>query len=470
MQSSSLLEMLSILCDVFSKEPPVVFRPTIDPASRRPDIHLPATPPVPPRPDSHTSATLTPKSPPKVFSDEVPPPRPPRPDLHPIMNPSQHPAQGPIVAADDPPLPPPRPDLSSSSPSPAAPPRPPFSDYTAPPPAPPPKPFRSPMTTASYEPVQLGIPKSLAETTHPPPTVAPNSLRSDLPYPIPGQAGSSQFHVPSIPTVAPVLQHHETRPLSATSSTNKHTIQAPIYSPTPSKPAAHVSNLLDTVSDTDLPTTTPQLASPPPLPPNPHKDTLIHNISQALGRHLQASISQNTSGIAKLQSQAAAIHTASAKLSDEIVQLNELNSTIASNVDILRTEIARADHVISDTKLRSKSPIESRTQSPVSISVRSPPPSISTPPISGGNVQTCPSLPHVDDLLVPPTVVSKQLYDLVADERAIQRAIYALQSALVKGRIDIDVWSRTTRGLAREAFLKRALVVKAAAGAGLEFE
>lgn len=67
-----------------------------------------------------------------------------------------------------------------------------------------------------------------------------------------------------------------------------------------------------------------------------------------------------------------------------------------------------------------------------------------------------------------PTVVGKQLYDLVAEERGIQQAIYALQAALVKGVIGADTWSRHTRSLAREAFIKRALIRKIAQGMGLD--
>ena len=38
--------------------------------------------------------------------------------------------------------------------------------------------------------------------------------------------------------------------------------------------------------------------------------------------------------------------------------------------------------------------------------------------------------PPIDDVLVAPTVVGKQLYDLVAEEQGIQQALYALQAAL----------------------------------------
>lgn len=476
--------MLFILCDVFSKEPPIVSRPIIDPASLRPETQSPATPPVPPRPESHSSMTIEFKPSP-VVNEDVPPPRPPRPDLHPTttISPAPQPAQTNITDTDAPPVPPPRPDLPSSSPSPVAPSRPSYQEHgPSPPPLPPPlppKPVQRPLPITPQKPPRLEAPELLAKNTrtpHPPypPAAVPstNPSRSDLPYPFYDQPNlpQPQFHVTASSIAAPI-QHHESHPNTTTPLTARRTVEPPLHAPTPSKPTTQASDLLDLLPGADMPATVAGVTSPPPPPPNPHKDALLHNISRALGRHLESSVSQNTSGVAKLQSQASAMHMASTKLADEMTRLNEMNSVVASNIDILRTEIERADQVISDTKLKSKSSAPSRTHSPVSLSVRSPPPSfLSISHTSGGDPQTGPFLPSIDDLLVPPTVVSKQLYDLVAEERAIQRAIYALQSALVKGRVNIDVWSRITRGLAREAFLKRALVVKAATGAGLEFE
>lgn len=64
--------------------------------------------------------------------------------------------------------------------------------------------------------------------------------------------------------------------------------------------------------------------------------------------------------------------------------------------------------------------------------------------------------------------MGKQLYDLVAEEAGIQQAVYALQAALVRGVVGVEAWSRHTRGLAREGFLKKALVRKIGRGMGLE--
>jgi ESCRT-I complex subunit TSG101 len=135
-------------------------------------------------------------------------------------------------------------------------------------------------------------------------------------------------------------------------------------------------------------------------------------------------------------------------LQSEIASLNNLHTTLQSNVSILQHSLHQADGVIADAKRR--------------ITSDSSAPGRSTKPAAG--------LPAIDEVLVAPTVVGKQIYDLVAEERGIQRAIYALQSALVKGRVGVDTWARHTRSLAREAFLKKALVRKAGQGMGLNVE
>lgn len=133
--------------------------------------------------------------------------------------------------------------------------------------------------------------------------------------------------------------------------------------------------------------------------------------------------------------------------------MDNLKSTLQSNTAILQESLRRADTVIADAQVRISSPI------PLTAGAESS--AAATDGRRGG-------LPPIDEVLVAPTVVGKQLYDLVAEERGIEQAIYALQSALVKGVIGVDTWSRHTRGLAREAFLKRALIRKIGKGMGLE--
>ena len=76
-------------------------------------------------------------------------------------------------------------------------------------------------------------------------------------------------------------------------------------------------------------------------------------------------------------------------------------------------------------------------------------------------------MPAVDEVLVAPTVVGEQLYGLVADERALAETRAVLGRALDRGRMGTEGWARGVRGLAREEFLKKALVRKCADGMGL---
>jgi len=78
--------------------------------------------------------------------------------------------------------------------------------------------------------------------------------------------------------------------------------------------------------------------------------------------------------------------------------------------------------------------------------------------------------PGVDEILVAPTVVGNQLYDLVSEERSLGDALFMLGRAVERGRISPAVFIKTTRGLAREWYLKKALVKKIGRGMGLAIE
>ncbi|KKZ64505.1 hypothetical protein EMCG_01384 [[Emmonsia] crescens] len=250
--------------------------------------------------------------------------------------------------------------------------------------------------------------------------------------------------------------------------------QAPPYGPPPFLHQTHQPQQLGTTEknnetrdplnslfELELPSlSTPQVA--PPIPPNPEKDALLRALSKTLTQTLQSAISQTNSGLQPLRSQSQALQAAIAALQSEISALNSFHSTLQSNTSILQQSLQRADSVIADAKLRISTTTPSHTSSTE--------PSSSSKAAAVTERQEATGLPAIDDVLVAPTVVGKQLYDLVADERGIQRAIYALQAGLVKGRVSVETWARLTRGLAREAFLKRALVRKAGKGMGLVVE
>ncbi|KAI8998711.1 UEV-domain-containing protein [Trametes punicea] len=72
--------------------------------------------------------------------------------------------------------------------------------------------------------------------------------------------------------------------------------------------------------------------------------------------------------------------------------------------------------------------------------------------------------PEVDELVCSTTIVYNQLVNLVAEDNAIEDTTYHLHRALNAGRIDLERFLRTTRMLAEEQFMKRALIEKILAG------
>ena len=85
-------------------------------------------------------------------------------------------------------------------------------------------------------------------------------------------------------------------------------------------------------------------------------------------------------------------------------QLNDLESLLSSNENILHQAMRDADKVLEDAKRR--------------------------------------TVPNVDEVLVAPTVVAGQLYQSVAEERAIEDSRGVLGKALDKGRIGAGVWAK----------------------------
>ena len=169
--------------------------------------------------------------------------------------------------------------------------------------------------------------------------------------------------------------------------------------------------------------------APPPIPPNPEKDALLGQLAQTLAGIRIRSRQQNESSMAGLQAQRSAMLSALSAVQSEMGQLTQLSNLLTSNASILHDALRKADSVIEGSR---------------------------THPV-----------PDIDDLLVAPTVVSNQLYALVAEERAIGDAIFMLGRAVERGRIPPAVFVKMTRSLAREWYLKKALVRKIGQGMGL---
>ncbi|RAL09085.1 putative endosomal sorting complex protein TSG101 [Aspergillus homomorphus CBS 101889] len=460
-ERSSLVDFLLILREVFAKEPPVRYKQQ-PPVQQRPpqSAQVQAPPPLPPLPPELDSsprrpaATQSPSVAPMQLHAHAPPPPPPKPGQAPGPE-SQSQRSSPAGRYDSPPplppLPPKEQDLRRLS----------FQQQpgTNGPVA---RPSQYPPVHSSIAPQPTGNPYQHPQHAPPPATGYPSGhayaqSMNNAPTGPPQDYG----RVPHQPVPAQVpprqtpLAHaaYSQRPLQQGHA--QPSPQPQYQQPIPvqqQRPKSETPDLLTSPFELELPSFTPT-GPAPPIPPNPEKDALLQAVSKTLSETLQTNIGQSESAAHSLLSQSHSLHAAIATLQGEISSLNALNATLQSNTSILQQTLHRADGVIVDAQTR----ISSLSGAPSSSTADA------TAAASGG-------LPPIDEVLVAPTVVGKQLYDLVAEERGIQQAIYALQAALVKGVIGVETWSRHTRGLAREAFLKRALIRKIGKGMGLEVE
>ncbi|EEQ90870.1 ESCRT-I component [Blastomyces dermatitidis ER-3] len=477
---STIVDFLYILRDIFAKEPPVISKQHQNIRPIPP--HQKATPPaVPPLPRELAKAVSP--SPPPVQQSQAPPQLPPKPGQ--VVEPERHRDQSAQKYNQPPPLPPLPCDIRHQRSSSQQLNHDQMSNnngiYHAPQRS---SSLRQPISQAQMKPQTPPLPpkQGYQQAGYRPTPVGPVS-------PVPGQNMTAPPHIPQafsyqhqqqpLPPQGPYMQ-----PQTQTAAQGQplpRPIPAPSYGPSPMPHHAHppqppssaakkaeARDPLNSLFELELPPlSTPPAA--PPIPPNPEKDALLRTLSQTLTQTLQSTISQTTSRLQPLHTQSQALQAAITTLQSEISALNSFHSTLQSNTSILQQSLQRADGVIADAKSRLS------TNPPTDANVSSTEPSAASTAAATATAtvaerQEATGLPPIDDVLVAPTVVGKQLYDLIADERGIQRAIYALQDGLVKGRVSVETWARLTRGLAREAFLKRALARKAGLGMGLVIE
>ncbi|KAI5299900.1 hypothetical protein KEM55_001117 [Ascosphaera atra] len=414
-EASSTIELIGILRDVFSKEPPVVARPI----SHQSPIQPPPIPPIPPESSAQRGQQQAPQPPPQLPKSS---------------------SAGPALLKAQP------------------------RDLRDGPPQLPPVPADS---------RQQQFPSVLRSMSQ-----LPQMLPPPVQHGQPPQQLVKEPHLPPLTSQQPSFQQPAPiqRPVSTHLSTVSPGVPVPVPVCTVLKTAISPVDQFTDPFDTDpLSSRETVNIAPPPLPPNPQKSALLNTLSEALAQHLQANISEKASGLGLLSSQADAMRIADIALQDEVARATELRDVINGNVDILKEGLAKADEVIRNAKgyppTNAPPSVASAATAVSRPGLRTGSSSVSLPELATGSpVLGSRPLPSVDETLVPPTVVHKQLHDLVIQERAIQRALYALREALTKGRAGIDVWAKVTRSLAREAFLKKALAVKAAEGASLDLK
>ncbi|KAF1349414.1 UEV-domain-containing protein [Lizonia empirigonia] len=444
---STLFDFLAVLRGVFAKEPPVRSR------QPQPQQNAPAQqgpPPVPPPPAEYRRSmhgTPGPSASPGPSRDPpVPPPKPPKPHEQNRPTPPPHPDR----YAQPPPLPPHPPQQQHQQSQ--------RNSYGAPPnwQQGPPQPQGIPQRQGSYDvspatpvsshsrpqvqapgfqtaPYGLGSPVSPITPqgqrqpsgyAAPPPSQLPPTNGAPLPQHSAQHSAPQQYGQPQQQYRPPPQQYPQPH------QQQYQQFQQPPRQQAPPPKAAPV-NLLDDSLEVTLPSQQGNQALPvPPVPPNPQKDALLTALSQALVSQTRQIVASNQAAVAPLRAQQQALQIAYARLQAELGELQQLDAALASNEQILKGAMLEADRAMEDARRR--------------------------------------QAPDVDDVLVAPTVVGQQLYTLAAEERGIADALFVLARALDKGRITADVFVKQTRSLAREQFLKKALIKKIAKGMALD--
>ncbi|CAG8982850.1 hypothetical protein HYALB_00006660 [Hymenoscyphus albidus] len=411
---SNILDFLAILRDIFAKEPPVISRQQPK-APPRPQSTV-APPPVPPPP-----GVGRPRS--QIFNSEEPA-RPPPPPPKPNANPQQYSPRNSLRGDDGPPLPPLPPQASAESgrylpQSPNghshAPQRSSSLRYESGPPMPPQPP--RPQQTSGHSPVSPITPPHDPSGQQTYNQTYQQSQYIGNPQPGPPQPQSRP------PSYMQPLPYGPPQQQQQWQQFPQNTPPQPRQKPPPPP------DLIDAPLTLPIPTEASTNLPAPPVPPNPEKDMLLHNIGKALYSQRQHTRTQTTSSLPGLESQNKAMLQALTAMQSEMAALESMTALLNTNTSILHTALHDADAIIESSQHR--------------------------------------TAPNVDELLVAPTVVGNQLYELVSEERSIGDTLFVLGRAVERGRISPAVFAKMTRSLAREWYLKKALAKKIGRGMGL---
>jgi len=187
--------------------------------------------------------------------------------------------------------------------------------------------------------------------------------------------------------------------------------------------------LSDSINQTEELNLRPVHDAPPPIPANPEKEQLLQILRLEFSTQIEKRIAQSQSAIPPLLIQQQALTETIQRLQQEISQIQALNAIRENNENLLHQNIRDCATVIESSRTMQQ--------------------------------------PNIDDVLIAPTVVSQQLWDLCADEAAIRETLYCLQQGVSTGRISGNDFIKMTRTLSREMFLKMALARKVATSLGL---
>ncbi|KAK9490266.1 UEV domain-containing protein [Lipomyces doorenjongii] len=234
-----------------------------------------------------------------------------------------------------------------------------------------------------------------------------------------------QHPTPSVPQT-PHLQQPAVYPPQTPSHANGYSLPSLSYPAGQPLTSIPPRDIID-----ESPPTVPSLSnqSAPALPPHPEQKRLLNDIAAVLQK-------KATEAQPKLQQQADHLRNTldmlrrtEANLASEQSELTRVSEACSRNKAILKDKIRQAEDAI----------IEASQRGEVSV----------------------------DEIVCAEAVVFNQLYELAADDLAIEDTIYVLGKALDRERISLDDFLKHARTLAREQFMKRALVRKIALDTGL---
>ncbi|PKY38505.1 UEV-domain-containing protein [Rhizophagus irregularis] len=279
------------------------------------------------------------------------------------------------------------------------------------PPAPPPPP---PLLQQPVNGIQQHSPVLRAYSSTPPP----------LPPPPPYQPSSNmnvnrpRSHSSTIPPVLPTSRYATTSPLPTRSSS--------LHPQISNESQLSVPSILDTPP---LPIITP---SPAPLPTtqNPELVKLQSMVYDKVKHKCEEYVQKTSPELNRNMSIGEHLNQDQERIIEERKQLIEKDVRIREKTEILRGKIAEIDKLIEQAK--------------------------NMPDVS------------VDDILCGTTIVYNQLFDLIAEDNAIEDATYYLGKALSSEKIDLNSYMKNIRTLAREQFMRRALIQKVRRQAGLD--
>ncbi|WVQ62127.1 uncharacterized protein L199_000265 [Kwoniella botswanensis] len=185
-------------------------------------------------------------------------------------------------------------------------------------------------------------------------------------------------------------------------------------------------------SSLSLPATTDDPSIPPPLPPSKPPPPSLQHLQSILLPHLQASLPPLIHSLQSTQQ-----------------HLLERKEDLVSGEPAIKDEMARLEAVkkVCDSTGRKLAEVVQKGEDRVNE-------------LEGkGEI-------GVDELVCGISIVHNQLIDLVAEDNAIEDTIYHMTRALDAERVDLDRYLKSIRSLAREQYMKRALIERILQGMG----